>query len=267
MSGNMRVVTLRVMVGVALFLTLAPAIHAASEFTFRIPRGWVNLLDPNFIANKIPQSVMQEAMSGQYAVYAVDPEAVTADGAAASFNAIEQPVTGRVTDAVLRQTATEMTSGAAKLGATINVTESHLAKLGGVDVGVMTSDMKTARGSMRLLQYVIPGKTHSAVLTYASVPETFDRYRPAFESAAMATTGAYDHSSINWTHAMLFGGLGGFIAVILGVINAGKKPKAAPMVSTRTVPGGTSVVWDCPTCKRRVPLRMDQCRCGAPRPA
>ncbi|MGZ8830483.1 MAG: hypothetical protein ACXW2Q_08910, partial [Thermoanaerobaculia bacterium] len=77
----MRVANLRVMVGVALFLALAPAIHAASEFTFQIPKGWVNLLDPNFIANKIPQSVMQEAMSGKYVVYAVDPEAVTADGA------------------------------------------------------------------------------------------------------------------------------------------------------------------------------------------
>ncbi|MGZ8833985.1 MAG: hypothetical protein ACXW19_12405 [Thermoanaerobaculia bacterium] len=263
----MRVANLRVMVGVALFLALAPAIHAASEFTFQIPKGWVNLRDPNVIANKIPQSVMQEAMSGKYVVYAVDLEAVTADGAAASFNAIEQPVTGRVTDAVLRQTATEMTSGAAKLGATISVTESHVAKLGGVDVGVMTSDMNTARGSMRLLQYLIPGKTHSAVLTYGSVPGTFDRYRPAFESAAMATTGAYDHSSINWMRAMLFGGLGGLIALILGAVNARKKPKVAPMVSTRTMPGGRSVVWDCPTCKRRVPLRMDQCRCGAPRPA
>ena len=263
----MRAGTLRVMVGVVMFLTLVPAIHAASEFTFQIPRGWVNLLDPSFIADKIPQSLMQEATSGKYAVYAVDPEAVTPDGAAASFNAIEQPVTGRVTDAVLRQTATEMKSGAAKLGATINVTESHLVKLGGVDVGVMTSDMKMAQGSMRMVQYLIPGKTHSAVLTYGSVPETFDHYRPAFESAAMATTGAYDHSGINWKRAMLFGGVGGLIALILGVMNAGKKRRVAPMVSTRTMPGGTSAVWDCPRCKRRVPLRMDQCRCGAPKPA
>jgi hypothetical protein len=258
------------MLGVA-FVTLAPAIYAASEFTFQIPTGWVNLIeklhDPNFIADKYPQTLLSEAVSGKYTVYAVDPKAVTAEGAFASFNVIEQKATGRVTDAMLRQTATEMSSEAAKVGATINVLETHLTKIGGVDVGVITSDMKTVDRSFRLLQYLIPGKTQSAIVTYGSLPESFDRYRPVFESAAMATTGAYDHSGINWSRTMLAGGIGGLIALILGVFNARNKTKTAPMVPARTMPGGASVVWDCPTCKRRVPLRMDQCRCGTPRPA
>src|ERR1700680_2851784 len=100
-GAAMRAGTLRAMVGVALSLTLVSAVNAASEFTFQIPAGWVNLQarlqDPNFIADQYPQSVLGEAASGKYAVYAVDPKSVTADGATASFNAIEQPVTGRVT--------------------------------------------------------------------------------------------------------------------------------------------------------------------------
>ncbi|HEV7923237.1 MAG TPA: hypothetical protein VGR02_20840 [Thermoanaerobaculia bacterium] len=250
---------------VALGRAMVPAAFAASELTYQIPDGWIDLTDPYASTDNIPPFVVQEARSGKYLHYAVDPRMVTAQGAQVSFNALEQAGSGRLTNATLHQTAAEMTSGVASSGFTMNVMEMKLQKLGGVDIGVITSIMETPRGNLQLVQYMIPGKTRIAVLTYGCPPAELDRYRPIFESSAMATTGAYNHAGLfDIKRIAMAGLLGGLAAAVIAVISVSlsRNKKTAPAPISPSTP----LLWDCPTCKRRVPMRIDACRCGAPRP-
>lgn len=247
-----------------LCLLFVSAAYAANGFTYRIPDGWIDVTDPSSSTENIPSFVVQEARSGKYVHYAVDPRMVTAQGAQVSFNALEQKGSGRITTAGLHQTAAEMTQGVATSGFTMNVMDMKIQKLKGVDIGVITSVMETPRGNLQLVQYMIPGKTHLAVLTYGCPPDQLDHYRPIFESAAMATTGAYDHNLFNVKAivlATIVGGVGAAVIALIAVAAGKKKPAPARIASSGPI------LWDCATCKRRVPMRMDACRCGAPRPA
>jgi hypothetical protein len=261
--------TLPVTLGLALFLALAPTGHAESEFQFHMPPGWVNLMDPTFVANNVPQNLMHEALSGKYLMYAIDPESVTAVGANASLNVIENPQTGRITEEVIRKAAAEMPAKA-PAGMTFEVTDTKIIKLGDVDIGVIALTLKTPRGSMRMLQYAIPGKTRSVLMTYGCMIDDFDRYRPIFESSALATTGAYNHARIDWMQAFFVGAM---TALLLAMLSVAKrwtaKAKGEPLeqaASPMPPPAPAGLAWDCPSCKRRVPIRIQECRCGAVRP-
>ncbi len=246
-------------------LLFVPAAHAANGFTYRIPDGWIDLADRTTATEGIPPFVVQEARSGKYVHYAVDPRMVTAQGAPVSFNVLEQRGTGRINNATLVQTAAEMTEGVAHSGVTMNVMDKRLQQLGGVDIGVITSIMETPRGNLQLVQYMIPGKTHVAVLTYGCPPDQLQRYRPIFESSAMATNGAYQARLFDFKRLLFIVVLGGLAAGLLAIIGMGigkKKPAVAPRPIS-----STPIMWECATCKRRVPMRLDACRCGAARPA
>ncbi|HKO58716.1 MAG TPA: hypothetical protein VJ276_22815 [Thermoanaerobaculia bacterium] len=247
-----------------LCLILASAAHGASEFTYEIPDGWINVTDRGAPTVDIPDFVVREGRSGKYVLYAVDPRMTSAQGSLVSFNAIEQAGSGRVTQAMVDATAAEMTRGVARSGFTMNVKETKVAKLRGTDIGVVTSVMETPRGALQLVQYMIPGKTSAAVLTYGCPPAEIDRYRPIFESSAMATTGVYDHGGFNFKSIGLAGVLGAIVAVVIGVVATSNKKKPAQVAYAAPA---APMVWDCPTCKRRVPMRLDECRCGAARPA
>ena len=248
--------------------------RAASEFQYKIPDGWADVMSPTFIADNVPQTVMSNAASGKFALFAVDPKRATRQSAPVSLNVVEMGSTGTVTLAVVRQGALEMQQHLSGTGTTVNLEEMKVIKLNDVDIGVVNSSVVTARGSLRMLQYMIPGKTKLAVMTYVCPLEDSDHYRPIFESSAMATTGAYDHSGIgsafssgfnrgfSWKRAWVSGALAAVLAVIVVMVNASRsKPKTAP-VQSASMP----TVWDCPNCKRRVPIRVTQCRCGTPQP-
>jgi len=228
------------------------------------------VLAPGFIADNVPQSVMAQVASGKYAVFAIDPSRATRQSAPVSLNVVETTPTGRVTLGAVRQGAVEMSHHLSGMGATVNLEEMKVIKLDDVDVGFVNSSVETGRGSMRMLQYMIPGKTKVAVLTYVCPLQDADHYRPIFESSAMATTGAYDHSGFvsgfnsgfSWKRAWISGVAAAVLAVIVVMINASRsKPKTAPVPSP-----SMAIVWDCPNCKRRVPIRIAQCRCGTPQP-
>ena len=260
-----------------LLLLAVPALsaRAESEFQYRIPDGWANVLSPNFIADNVPQRVMTQAASGKFALYAIDPERATRESVPVSLNVVEMPSTGTVTLAAVRQGAVEMQQHLSGTGTRVNLEEVKVTKLNDVDIGFVNSSIDTRGGSMRMLQYMIPGRTKVAVLTYVCPLLDSDHYRPIFESSAMATTGAYDHSGFgsafstgfnsgfSWKRAWMSGVLAAILAVIVVMVNASRsKPRTALVQSV-----ATPTVWDCPNCKRRVPLRVAQCRCGTPRPA
>lgn len=244
----------------------ASAARAANEFHYKIPDGWADVMSPNFVADNVPQTVMSEAAKGKYALYALDPARATRESVPVSFNVVEGSSTGKVTLGAVRQGAVEMSQQLGAMGATVNLEEMKVIQLDGIDIGFVSSSVETPRGSMRMLQYMIPGRTKVAVLTYVCPLQDFEHYKPIFESSAMATTGAYDHSGLAGGLAFKriwgFGALGAIIAVIVTLIGTRKKPAAAVQAPTTTAPAA----WDCPNCKRRVPIRVMQCRCGTPQP-
>jgi hypothetical protein len=245
----------------------ASAARAESELHYKIPDGWADVMSPTFIAGSVPQIVMRDAGSRKYALFAVDPHRATRESAPVSFNVVEVTSSGKVTLGAVRQGAVEMQQQLSGKGTTVNLDEIKVIKLNDVDIGFVSSLVETRRGSLRMLQYMIPGRTKLAVLTYVCPIEDSDHYRPIFESSAMATTGAYDHSGFtggsNFTRIWFFGALAAIIAVIVTLIRAsGDKPRAA--ITTQTA--STPAAWDCPNCKRRVPMRVTQCRCGTPQP-
>ena len=252
---------------VALLAVAVSSAYAESDFHYKIPDGWVNLATPGSVADNVPAAVKTEAASGKYAVYAGDPERMSRQSVPVSFNVVEMPSTGRVTEAVLTQGAAQMRDQLSRTGAKVEILETKVIKLDGVDIGVVGSTMETQRGSLRLLQYMIPGKTHLAVLTYGCPPADFAHYQPIFESSAMATTGAFDHSAFDLGYKFgriwVFGAFGAVVAVIITLVNAGKAKNKAMI----PVQPSTPIVWDCPNCKRRVPMRLTECRCGTLRPA
>lgn len=249
----------------ALCFVVAPIMAAGSgELHYQLPAGWVNLLDPAFHANDVPEGVMEQASNGKYVIYATDPSTATRESLRASFNVVEQKVLVKISQAQLKQFAVSEMSEIAQAGATMTIEDAKVSSLGSVPIGVITAMIELPQNSQRIVQYVVTSRTHTAVLTYGSRFEDFEAYRPQFERSAMATTGAYDHSGYGWrrgVRAALIGGLGGLAAYFVGMLAKKRRPAlaaAAPQSAT---------MWDCPTCKRRVPLRVDACRCGAARPA
>ncbi|MGZ7079699.1 MAG: hypothetical protein ACXVJT_09825 [Thermoanaerobaculia bacterium] len=250
---------------VALWFVIVPAMAAKSgQLHYQLPSGWVNLMDPAFIANGVPQAAMQEASSGRFVLYATDPSTATRDRLRASFNVFEQKIVVKINEAKMKQLAAGEISETAKTGATMTIENTRVSKIGDVPVGVITAMIRLPpQVTRRIVQYIVPGKTVTAFLSYSAAPEDFEKYRPAFEASAMATTGAYDHSGLSWKRVLrgaLVGGIGGLAAYFVGL--AAKKRRATAGVEPQSV-----ATWECPTCKRLVPLDIEACHCGTARPA
>lgn len=250
---------------------LAAALHAADSagFGYTLPPGWIDLVDPSVDASRFPANTVNEARSGKYRIYAVDPNNLSPRGANALFNVIETPQSGVVTIALLDRSMKEATALARAQGFTWTTLDMRVTKLGDVDIGVADSTIGNEAGTLRLVQYFIPGRTKAAVLTYGAMPEMFSQYQPIFETSAMATTGAYAHG-FNWRRAMkaaFLGAVGSLLLALIGVAivrRSARSPAPAPAAASQPA---AVAGWDCPTCKRRVPGRIEVCRCGATRPS
>lgn len=219
-----------------LLLLALPALsaRAESEFQYKVPDGWANLVSSPSSVDNVPQTVKTDAASGKYAVWAVDPTRSTQQGVPVSLNVIEGAVTGTVQLAAVRNGAVAMQKHLAGMGATVTLDEVKVIKLNGVDIGYVNSLIESHDGSMRMLQYMIPGKTKVAVMTYICPVEDYDHYKPIFESSAMATRGAYDHRSFgspfegfangfgtgfSWNRIWISGGVAAVLAMIVLLIN------------------------------------------------
>jgi hypothetical protein len=267
----------------ALWLGLCLSVPVAAQgvyaFQFQVPDGWRRLSgdypDPANLpadainsSDGIPADYVREAMNGTYQFYAVDPigDWPFTVGATAAGALVGE------THQVTQETIEWYISGLAantSAGTKIKIDEGRLLKLKGIDVAVFSGSVEGPDGRLSTLQYLIPGKTQSAILTYRCAPKDYERYRPVFESAAMATMGAYDHSPrMDWGRTVFVGllvaglGFGRMLVIRLRQPKAMEALKAAATAS----PAGSSSTWECRACQRRVPARVPQCRCGATRP-
>jgi hypothetical protein len=254
----------------AAVLLAAPALGAAEPLRYHLSPGWVDLADPATAAASYPANAVNEARSGKYRIYAIEPETAIPQGAAALMNVLELDTRGRITQEVMRHGAEEAFNNARALHYDMIVLDTRLARLGDVDIGIMDSTLGSPAGTMRLRQYFVPGTPKSAVITYGCAPSQFEHYRPLFETSAMATTGAYAAAGFDWQQAMGGALKGAILGALIGAaaFAVRKKTKSRTAAAT-TVPAGTAapaVTWACPVCHRRVPLRIAECRCGASRP-
>jgi hypothetical protein len=239
---------------------------AAEEFHFSIPSGWQTVAGENVDAHDLPPAVSQEAASGKYVLYAVDPVGETRDTIGATFAVVEVPSAGRITRAVLEEYSAGVKTQHPP-GVAIFIDSSKLVTLRGVDIGMFTGLVNRPDGTVRMMQYVVPGRTHTAILTYVCSFKSFERYRPVFESSAMATLGAYDHGRI-WKSTVMMGGLFAAAGALFGLVKHRQRGKVRPRPGTAaSVPAPAAPGWECAACHRRVPSRLSQCRCGAERPA
>ena len=260
-----------------LLLLAVPALsaRASSEFQYKIPDGWADVMSPGFAADNVPQRLMNSAASGKFAFYAIDPTRATRADVPVSLNVVEAAGSGPISLAVVQHEAEEVSKKLSRMGSKVNVEEVKVMKLNDVDIGYVSFSVTTQTYPVRLVQYTIPGKTKIAVMTYVCPLDDSDHYRPIFESSAMGTIGAYEHSGFGsffftgfdqgfsgkraWVSSVLAALLG---AIVLMVNASRNKPK-----TTLGQSPSTPTAWDCPTCKRRVPVRVNQCRCGTPQPA
>ncbi|HEX7150440.1 MAG TPA: hypothetical protein VF618_03055 [Thermoanaerobaculia bacterium] len=248
-------------------LVALPAV--ADDFTYELPPGWVDLVKTDLAG--APEFLVKEARSGKYKIWAADPDAMTPLGAPVNMNVVEQAGSGKVTKEAMEEAASGMRAQFEKLGIDATILgEPQLQQLDGVPIGVLDSTLTAPNGKLRLRQYFIPGEKKVAVLTYACSPDAYDEYRNLFEVSARATKGARktsglggggDGGGIDWTRAFVVGALGAVGGGALGLLLQMKKKKAV-LVAPRVV----ASMWECATCKRKVPVRMDTCRCGAGRP-
>jgi hypothetical protein len=235
----------------------------AEPLQYRLPPGWVDLADPATAVAGYPANAVKEARSGKYRIYAIEPETALPQGATALMNVLELDLRGRMTDEVLRRAADQAVEQARTMHYELVVLDKRLAKLGDIDIGIVDSTLGNAGVTMRLRQYFVPGSPKSAIITYGCSPAQFDHYRPTFESSAMATTGAHA-GGFELKSAMRGAFIGALIgALIGGVVFATKKASSKPVAPA----AAPAITWECPSCHRRVPLRIGECRCGTLRPA
>lgn len=281
---------IRSLAGTCLAMGLALPGHAAGEFDYTIPAGWLDLRAAISVAgfkdtSNVPQRLLQDAGSGRFAAVAVDPSGSTKEMAGATFNAVEMQGAGRITIEVVNKGVEELVAQMEAAGLRVSVIEATLTKLNGVNVGMTTVDVDTPQGSRTLRQYLISGRKSATVLTYAAPKADFDRYLPVFEASARATKGGYNSGSFNWQRSFVVGGLGAlFFGAASFVITYLRKRRAAdedgeaagggesaPITqrsnSTPPAKKASRYVWTCPACGNPVPARLDQCRCGTAKPA
>jgi hypothetical protein len=222
----------------ALCLSSLPA-HAFSEFRFHLPAGFRDLSPglPEASYSGLPQELVSEAKSGKYAAFGMDFS--EEEGFYENFNAILQPGALRVDESFVKEHKNQLPLEYAKLlGAPVTIVEHGMANLGGVPVVRAVYDVQAPDMTMRQMQYLVPGGNDQwAILTYSATPETFDRYRAAFEASAAATEGGAEAKLLNFGRAGRWGLYGAGIGAIVGLITQlAKKREQKSAAAPRRIP-------------------------------
>jgi hypothetical protein len=268
----------------------------AGDFTYSIPSGWRDLRAAisagpgDKDVSKVPLALTQDAGSGRFAMVAIDPKNTTYERAGATMNAVEMKGSGRLKLENVKEAANGLQQIFASKGLGAEILATEMIKLNGVDVGRTLLDA-TAPGqdARRVLQYIIPGQNSATVLSFSAPKEEFAAYRPVFEASANATRGGFNHGGMDWTRVLVSAGIAGLIGGAAALVfklrrgrheddDAAPVPAAAaraaapvsakPATAARAAPAKTTkYTWMCTACGNPVPMRIDQCRCGAAKPA
>lgn len=255
-------------VAVALsFVLTADAQAPASGFVYRIPEGWIDLTKEVSVSRNAPQAISELAKSGQFVIYAIDPKQVSGERAPVNMNVIEHAGSERVTKAFLEQSRHAMHRKLAETGFSVrSVGNAVVRENAGVDIGMFDSAYDLGGQEFRLRQYVIPGKEHMAIVSFTCPEKLFAQYEANFEAAVMATGGTYQKGS-SGSESLFMGTFVGLMIAVASLFFAFGKGKWKTMMTSTASPSMPQAqsIWHCGTCKRRVPISIAQCRCGAAR--
>jgi hypothetical protein len=216
---------------------------------------------------------------------------------------VESKTTGAITETDAQTLGAGLLQQLRDAGAMASLHRTSVTKLKGVSVAVLELEVHNVEGGRKLRQYVIPGKTTSAILTYAASRRDYDRQLPEFEASMQATIGAHDHGKfhlvpfvkslfggsgskasgdrkgIRWDEVFYAGAIGAVVAGIASVVlrtirrrragdagdeDAGAGVSPAPKKAAPRKP--TKHLWYCEQCGNPVPLRLGECRCGGKKP-
>jgi hypothetical protein len=259
--------------GLLLLFALAARAQAATDsgFVYHIPDGWIDLVKADSKPANLAQPIFDEARNGQYLIYAVDPDRLTATTAPVNMNVKEAPGSRRVTKAALEEVRQGVLGEIAKVGIKANsVGEPIIRDLNGVDIGILDFLFEAPGVRFRVRQYAIPGERHMAILSFAVPESLFPEYQSIIDASAMATGGAKKSGGFGPLAYVGFAGLiGAAIGAVIAITRSFSSKKTAPVAAgrapTAATPTPTQSIWYCPTCKRRVPASVGQCRCGTMR--
>jgi hypothetical protein len=216
-----------------LAVTLSVAIVApAHAFKFAVPPGWTDL-SPGAPADNwkgVPPELAQQVRAGSFAFYAADV-AGSNDGFMENVNATVLPGRAKVTMQVLDQIAADLGAEVSRQlpGVQLQVLEKKLVEIHGVTCGRLVGLMQGAGTRAKQVQYLLPGPTEAAMVTYSTTPEKFAHYEPIFDAAAAATGGLGEGRSIGDSalRGAIFGGVSAAIAVtLLGLLKMRRRKKA-----------------------------------------
>lgn len=173
-----------------IILMLGGPSHA--EWHFAIPDGWVDVSPGAEIPPNVPEELAILAQSGIFHTYAIDLGSARNDGFAENLNAIVQERPLVVDSDSLEQWLASIPGQAARevQGARVTFVEQSIGSIAGLPALRVVFDLQSPGLEMRSLQYLIPGGSTTAQLTYSASPVEFASFLPVFEAAAQRTEGA-----------------------------------------------------------------------------
>ena len=237
---------------VSVLVTWTPARAANAEpFAFTPPPAWTDLLTSTSTA--IPMERLLAIRSGSFAAFYVDLQPMFAlkPGAMGdSFNAIVTDEVVLIDDDFLNRYEDEIRNGGSRSWFTaldvggpaapptsvriktgsppltvppdLVVLEKAVYTVSATKVARFVLGFTTSGAQLRSLQYVMPGETKTAILTYTTSADRFDGVLDTFEASAQATTGLQNPASWRtyplWARWGFLGACGGLLVGMLSLL-------------------------------------------------
>lgn len=217
-----------------LLLAFAGAAVAQHPFKFSVPEGWTDLSPgaPEANFQNFHPDIVTQAKSGQFVVFAMDFR--DEDGYYEGMNALVREGALR-TDENLNELAPQLESAYRnEFGVPVQIVEKGHVNIGGVRTIRVVYDVSLPQLPLRQVQYLMPGgQDWYTVVTYSTVVERYDSYRPVFESSANQTRGLAEAmtglslAAVEDRYTRL-GGAFGVLLVVALVLHQSLKKKSPP---------------------------------------
>lgn len=160
-----------------------------APFRFHAPEGFVDAmsshgrsLEPTWPVFCAGEGIVACAFSGEY----------EGDGSRAFVYAKLVPGAQPVTETLLAKFARSVATGFDARDAVLHVDEQAMDTIGGHRAGRMLATVTASGKTTKRWVWVVATGDAMAMITYVAPPESFDRWRPAFEASVRRSEGVVD---------------------------------------------------------------------------
>jgi hypothetical protein len=202
---------------------------AGSALQFQAPPGWVAWAPgaPAEDFARLPQGIQAQGSTGRFAFLAASPERANPNFIT-NMNVTISRESAPITDRALREFSAELLMHFANEDprkVQRQEVSRELISISGVTCGRIVHVLDFGSVATEQVQYLIPGASDLAVITFSTTPEEFEHYQPMFAAAAEATRGIAEPPGF-WGRLLqrsaksavvcgLAGGLGGLVLMLL----------------------------------------------------